>query len=354
MDFIVKRDNLREARFESSPSPALEEGQVRVRIKKFAFTANNVTYGAVGESIGYWKFFPATEGWGRIPVWGIAAVDESRHAELPEGERLYGYLPMSTELVLQPDAITPHGLVDASTHRAQLPVVYNQYTRLAAVPGYDRKQDDRMMLLQPLFMTSFLIDDFLDDKDFFGASTVVVLSASSKTAFSLAALLSRNRTCRVIGLTSDGNRDFVERLGCYDQVVTYDDVTSLPAEPSVVVDMAGSGPVLSSVHEHLRDEVKYSCQVGITHWEAGGLAGELPGAKPEFFFAPTQIEKRRKDWGSAGFQQRSAESWQTFLRESDGWLEIVQGRGPEDVERVYLATVEGRANPRQGHILSVE
>lgn len=354
MDFIVKRDNLREGRFESNPTPALQDGQARLAIKKFAFTANNVTYGAVGEAIGYWKFFPANEGWGRIPVWGIAAVDESRHPDLPAGERLYGYLPMSTDLVIQPDAVTAHGLIDASAHRAELPVVYNQYTRLAAVPGYDRSQDDRMMLLQPLFMTSFLIDDFLDDNDFFGASTVVVLSASSKTAFSLAALLSRNRSCRVIGLTSAGNKDFVEGLGCYHQVVTYDDVASLPPEPTVVVDMAGNGTVLSAVHQHLGDAVKYSCQVGITHWEAGGVAGDLPGAKPQFFFAPTQIDKRRKDWGAAGFQQRSSESWQTFLREADGWLEIIHGRGPEDVERVYLSTVEGRANPRQGHILSLE
>ncbi len=355
MDFIVNRQNLREGKFESKPTPKLEDGQARLRIKKFAFTANNVTYGAVGELIGYWNFFPALEGWGRIPVWGVAAVDESRHPELPEGERLYGYLPMSTDLIIEPGNVTTHGLTDVSAHRAALPEVYNQYTRLAAEPGYDRTQDDRRMILNPLFMTAFLIDDFLADNDFFGAKTVVLLSASSKTAFSLAFLLSRNRQCQVVGLTSQGNVSFVEGLGCYDRTVAYGDIGSLPpTDPTVIVDMAGNATVLRAAHERLGDAVKYSCQVGMTHWEERGGVDGLRGAKPEFFFAPSQVDKRRKDWGAAGFNQRSAEAWGTFLAETDGWLEIVHGRGPEAVQAVYLDTVEGRVVPSQGHILSLE
>ena len=354
MDFIVERENLRHGKFESVPSAPLSDGQARLAIKKFAFTANNVTYGAVGELVGYWNFFPTEAGWGRIPVWGIAAVDESKHPDMPEGERVYGYLPMSTELVIEPGNVTAHGLIDASAHRAALPPVYNQYTRLAAQPGYDRAQDDRMMLLQPLFTTSFLIDDFLDDNDFFGARTVVVLSASSKTAFSLAYLLSKNRECEVVGLTSPGNVSFVQGLGCYDRTVAYPDLGGLPKGEVVLVDMAGNAGVLRAAHEHFGDGVKYSCQVGITHWEEQGATQGLPGAEPQFFFAPSQVEKRRADWGAGGFQQRVQDSWREFLTGTDGWLEIVQGRGPEDVERVYLATVEGRANPRQGHILSVE
>jgi len=355
MDFVVNREDLREGKFESVAPAALVDGQARLRIEKFAFTANNVTYGAVGEMIGYWKFFPASPGWGRIPVWGIAAVDESRHPDLPEGERVYGYLPMSTELVIEPGRVAAQGLIDASAHRSELPPVYNQYTRLAAEPGYDRAHDARRMLLQPLFMTSFLIDDFLDDNALFGAKNVVVASASSKTAFSLAFLLSRNRDCEVIGLTSPRNLAFVEGLGCYDRTVPYAEIASLDAgDPVVLVDMAGDADVLSDVHHHFGDNLKYSCQVGLTHWESGGGGAELPGPKPEFFFAPSQIDKRRQDWGPEGFRQRTGESWRTFLDETDGWLEILHGRGPEAVQQVYLDTVEGRVNPRQGHILSVE
>ena len=50
----------------------LNQDQILVQVDRFAFTANNVTYGAAGDTIGYWKFFPAREDaqneWGCLPV----------------------------------------------------------------------------------------------------------------------------------------------------------------------------------------------------------------------------------------------------------------------------------------------
>jgi len=46
----------------------LQPGQARLHIDHFALTANNITYAAFGEAMGYWQFFPASSGWGCIPV----------------------------------------------------------------------------------------------------------------------------------------------------------------------------------------------------------------------------------------------------------------------------------------------
>jgi len=360
MDFIVNRQDLRQCRFVPDAAGAaagLGAGRATLRVESFAFTANNVTYGAVGEMIGYWKFFPAEEGWGRIPVWGVAVVEDPGDSGLAAGERIYGYLPMSQRLVVEPARVTARGFVDGAAHRRELPPVYNQYTRLAAEPGYDPRDEDALMLLRPLFATAFLLDDFIADSGFFGATSVVLASASSKTAFSLAYLLAKNRrdACKVIGLTSPGNVAFVERLGCYDRVVPYPDIASLPAaEPIVLVDMAGNHDVTRAVHQHYGANVKYSCQVGLTHWEKGGDTGGLPGAPPTFFFAPSQIEKRTKDWGADGFQARLAAAWRGFLDGTKGWLRVVHGRGPAAVERAYLETLEGRVKPDQGLVLSLQ
>ena len=81
-DFVVSRSDLRRTAFvpaAQTPDTALDTGEILVRITRFALTANNITYGAVGEMIGYWTFFPAPEGWGRIPVWGFADVVRSQH-----------------------------------------------------------------------------------------------------------------------------------------------------------------------------------------------------------------------------------------------------------------------------------
>lgn len=360
MDFVVDKQDLRRCRLVTdSPTPATGSGRAVLAVEKFALTANNVTYGAVGDMIGYWKFFPAEEGWGRIPVWGVAVVEDPGDSGLRKGERIFGYLPMSDRLVVEPTNVTTHGFVDASAHRSELPIFYNQYTRLEADPAYDPRNDDLLMLFRPLFATAFLLDDFFAESDFFGARAVVLASASSKTAFSFAYLLhggsgGQARPVRVVGLTSARNVAFVERLGCYDRVLRYDEVKSLPPDdPVVFVDMAGNHEVTRAVHEHLRDGVKYSCIVGLTHWDKQGDASGLPGATPTLFFAPGQIEKRIADWGAAGFQSRLDAAWRAFLDGTRGWLQIVSQRGPAAVERAYLDTVEGRVAPDQGLILSL-
>ncbi|MBN0091513.1 DUF2855 family protein, partial [Pseudomonas aeruginosa] len=116
--------------------------------------------------------------------------------------------------------------VDASEHRRNLPSVYNQYLRCSSDPLYRASDEALQMLLRPLFTTPFLLDDFLAEHAFFGATDLLLSSASSKTAIGLAFLLQRNRAqrgqdYRIVGLTSAGNRAFVEGLGCYDELLAY-------------------------------------------------------------------------------------------------------------------------------------
>jgi hypothetical protein len=359
LDFIVRRDDLRQCKCVPAAEPDeidLRRGEVLLRIAKFAFTSNNVTYAAFGDAMRYWDFFPAPEGWGRIPVWGFGDVIRSEHDGIGAGERVFGYLAMSTHLVLQPDRVTEAGFLDASPHRAPLPAAYQQYRRLQSDSGSDQDYEDRLALLQPLFMTSFLVADFLADNDLFGAHAVVLSSASSKTALGVAFLLTRDRPsgCEVIGLTSPGNVAFCERLDYYDRVLPYGELESLSNEaPSVYVDLAGDGRLLHAVHHHFRDDLKHSCVVGATHWEQRETQHALPGPEPQFFFAPTQLEKRRRDWGPGGFEKRYGEARTAFLPSSQRWMKVVRADGPDAVEAVYLEMLEGKVNPEVGHILSL-
>ncbi len=356
VDFLVSRSDLRQTRFAPSPPAVevLEPGQALLQIDKFALTANNITYAVFGDAMAYWNFFPGPEGWGRIPVWGFATIARSRHDDLVEGERVYGYLPMSTHLVVQPDRVADGMFMDASPHRRQLPTPYQVYRRVARMPGYDAALEDYQALLLPLFSTSFLIDDFLADNALFGAQSAVLSSASSKTALGLAFAMKRARRCAVIGLTSPGKAAFCEKLGCYDRVLTYDRLSSLPAQaPTVFVDMAGDGKLLHDVHHHFRDALKHSCIVGATHWENRRTQHGLPGAKPAFFFAPTQIKKRAADWGPNGFEQHLAQTWQPFVDWVRTWMKVVPGKGEASVQQAYLQMLDGKADPVEGHMLSL-
>ena len=362
--FQSLRSDIAQTQLVSTDISPIGDGEVLVAVDKFAITANNVTYGIAGDTIGYWKFFPAhdpkEEGFGCIPVWGFGDVVRSNHPDVPVGERLYGYFPMASHVVLAPNKVTAHGLVDGVAHRAALPVVYNQYTRCTADPAYSADLEAEQMLYRPLFTTSFFLDDFLDDKQFFGADKVLLTSASSKTSIGLAQLLSANRSCRVIGLTSKGNQKFVERLGCYHDVLSYEAVDKLEQAPTVMVDMAGNADVRRAVHTHLDTNLKYSCAVGATHWESATLGGGqdggqtgLPGPKPEMFFAPAQIQKRLKEWGRDAYEQKMSLAWGEFLQAAAGWIEVDSSAGEAAVARVYKAFIEGRADPARGYVVSL-
>ena len=188
---LVSRADLRSTRLVPDPDAPearpLAAGEARLRIDRFALTSNNITYAAFGEAMKYWQFFPTGDAaWGCIPVWGFAEVTESRAEGVAVGERVYGYWPMGRWLVVQPARAGKGGFSDGSPHRQELAAVYNQITRCATDPGYSAAYEAEQALLRPLFITSFLIDDFLADNGFFGATQVLLSSASSKTAYGTA------------------------------------------------------------------------------------------------------------------------------------------------------------------------
>ena len=79
----------------------------------------------------------------------------------------------------------------------------------------------------------------------------------------------------------------------------------------------------------------------------------MPGARPAWFFAPTQVQKRAKEWGPGGLERRFGAAWSAFAPTLPKRLTVVEGRGSEAVRQVYLDTLGGRIPPAQGHILSL-
>jgi hypothetical protein len=353
-DFLVKRDDLRECRIAESDAPEIEPGQALLRVHTFGLTANNVTYAVFGDAMSYWDFFPAAAGWGRVPMWGFAEVERSNAEDVAAGTRLYGYLPSSSHLVVTPTRAREDGFVDGSPHRAALPSAYHRYLATGTDPFYRPDTEAMQMLLRPLFFTSFLIDDQLEDEGLTARGPIVVSSASSKTALAAAFLLAQREEVELIALTSARNVEFVEGLGIYGRTVAYDAIESLDPGPATFVDFAGDGAVRLAVHEHYGDELVHSMAVGVTHWEelrAG--AGELPGPRPTFFFAPDRVVKRSRDWGSAGLESSVAEAWHPFCEWAGGWLEPIHGEGFEAVRGAYLDVLEGRVEPARAHVLTL-
>jgi NADPH:quinone reductase-like Zn-dependent oxidoreductase len=354
MDFLIAREDLHSCRFEDAPRPQPGEGEALLAVRSFGLSSNNITYATFGEAMSYWSFFPAPEGWGRMPVWGFAEVIESRVPQLEDGARVYGYLPPSSELLVTPARADRLGFQDAAPHRAKLPGTYNSYVRSDGDPMYDAGREDEQMLLRPLFFTAFLLDDLLADAGFFDAATVVVSSASSKTASALAFLLAQREQAAIVGLSSQRGREFARSLGVYGEVLPYDGLEDLPGGRAVYVDIAGDAAVREAVHRHYGADLTHSAVVGATHHDRmGAVPDSLPGPRPTFFFAPERLAKRSADWGREGLERRLAGAWGDYARWTEGWLRVTRASGKDALERVYLDLLDGRIDPAEGHVLAL-
>lgn len=354
----VRKDSLAQTRLVTKEDAAIAPGQVRVRVDSFSLTANNVTYAAFGDLMHYWQFYPTQEeGWGIVPVWGFGTVVQSLHPGVAVGERLYGYWPMGSTALLQPQRMDERAFADGTPHRAELHGVYNRYLRCSTDPFHDAGSEDVQAILRPLFTTSWLIDDLLADHDFFGARTVLMSSASSKTAYGTAFQLRQRSGITRVGFTSAKNRAFCEGLGCYDRVLAYEDLAELDASTACVyVDFAGNAAFRAAVHEHLAN-LRYSCAVGGTHVTQLGGARELPGPRPTLFFAPAQAKKRQQDWGATELERRIVGAWHAFRQHATTgpkpWLRVQRHRGAPALQEAYEQMARGDTDPSVGHVLSL-
>ncbi len=217
-------------------------------------------------------------------------------------------------------------------------------------------------MLRPLFATAWLIGDFMQSDGDFGVRTMLLSSASSKTAYATAFCLKRRQgsTARIVGATSSSRQAFASGLGVYDEVLTYDVMATLSAsEPTLYIDFSGDAGFRRAVHEHWQDKLAYSCSVGGTHHDALGPGGGLPGPKPQLFFAPAQLQKRSapppQGLGRAGLIQQIDAAWDEFLARTATnaapWLTIEHRRGTDAMHAAYLEVLQGRANPSRGLML---
>ncbi|MEO9945652.1 DUF2855 family protein [Paraglaciecola sp.] len=338
----------------------MEQDDVLLQIDSLGFSANNITYAVFGDKMGYWGFFPASKEWGVVPMWGFATVIQSNHSDVKVGEKVYGYLPMASHLLIKAGKASDTHFFDVSDKRKSISAVYDNYLRCAADPGYQASREAWQLNYRPLFMTSFVLDDFvgegLADSDK-SVEQIIITSASSKTAYGAAHLLMKHKAERrlnyqVIGLTSSKNKPFTQDLGCYDKVVSYDDLQSVASDkPSWVLDFAGNKSLLLSLQQQFSDQLGKLILIGSTDVDAqqDKPQGHL---NSEFFFAPTQVKKRTGEWGHNGFAERYAKAWQSFAIHMNDKVKVAEYSGVAAIESLYHTGLENKLNNLEINVLT--
>ena len=326
------------------------DGRVRVAIDNFGLTTNNITYALFGDAMGYWSYFPVGDGSGCVPVWGFGNVVESNSDDVPAGTRLFGYFPMADELILEPSGVDDCAFTDASAHRAGLHPWYNRYYRCALDPVWAADDEDMQAVMWALFMTGWALAEQLAAS----VASVVVSSASSKTALSLAwSLRHHDVPTTAVGVTSAGNRSFVEQAEIYDRVTTYDELDLDRVDgPVAYVDAAGSPGVSEQIHIALGDRLVDSVMLGATHQGAGAATGDAVGPTPRLFFIPDVAEERAAAEGRNGYHASFAVAFNEFVPWLRPQLAIEHGVGVDAVVEAYCALLTGNDGPQAARVLS--
>ena len=175
------------------------------------------------------------------------------------------------------------------------------------------------MLLRPLFFTSFLIDDQLDDEGLTGRGPILISSASSKTAIAAAFLLARRDGVELVGLTSPRSAEFVAGLGIYDHTVTYERLARSSAGRHL---RRRRRQQRGARHRPLPLRRRAGPRHGGRGHPLGGLRRRQRSARPDsnLLLRPRPRHQALHRLGPSGLEQRVAEAWHPFCEWISDWL----------------------------------
>ena len=368
--FCVRRDDPAVTSLQPDPdAPAqrtLAVGEVRLRVCLFAVTANNVTCALYGDKLSFWHMFPVSgPTWGCIPGWGFGEVVESRCDRITVGERLFGFLPMGSYLVLRPGTISAQGFFDATPERADAAPILHYFLRRGQSQQAEPMDDRLFALLYPLFGVGYLLADYVATGGATGSGPLLITAASSKTAACAAFCLRRALPAADLwGLTSPSHLDFVKSLGCYDRVMAYGQASvGLRREEVTLIDVAGDGRLRDALHQHYGHRLRHSISVGRAHWaEFKPPQGNLPGPRPMQFWAPhygsVRVTSAPGGLSSEQYNAGLYRAWRDFVgavvcRPHDSPFEVVTLSGPGGIAVAWAALLDGSAEPHEGFVVQV-
>ncbi|KAI9569907.1 hypothetical protein HD554DRAFT_2088536 [Boletus coccyginus] len=375
----------------------LPANNVLIKVDRFGYSANNVTYQALGEvpHFLYFDFHEAPEApesnvspntHGVTPVWGFGTVVASTLLAIHTGERVFGYFAPTRFLALSisPQDVNRYAFVVSRPHLPEDRRPYNQITRCSADPLYDPSPsvEDLTMLYRPLFWTSFWCEDWINTSQYRGgASRILISSASAKTAFCLAYLIrkrgstsdSSSPTRQVVGLTSRKNLEFTKNLGLYDHVLEYDGfktaaVMNEPSQKWIYVDLAGNENLNSRVHNHFSNaklDLAGSVALGFTNlspsssgsaakWITNEFSPHSASTAFEQFFMPEWLARRRKQLSVGEITRLQKYAWSGLMQDCKTWgVAIRRVYGTQNVKKAYEEVVRSGIPPDQGLIWSM-
>ncbi|KAI1749742.1 hypothetical protein F4782DRAFT_293939 [Xylaria castorea] len=378
--------------------------------------------------------------YGRISAWGYAEVLESTVPSIPRGSHLWGYVPLGTlaqdlEVRLHDDI--PDQVFVTNGYRQHVMPIYNRYFVYAPSSSSSSSSSDRGAaiahktpavahdaILRVMHATAFLMADFVFSSsasrvvapdggpdDAWGAgdadlrdATVLIFAPGSKAAVIFASLLAqrRKRTTRrsdekdeaaeedegrprrIIGVSSEASRAFVQGTGVYDGVLLTSAADPVAAVADVVVEedsgsssssssssgrklvvfdfggRAGVGPRWAAKLAEKKKKKKHPADkflfvgVGSEVLDPSAVSQVAARARQAPPYPATRVnadDMRRRAIEKLGEERYWAEegrSWEQFRDRGIQGLGVSWGEGMQDVVKGWDRLARGEVLPSEG------
>ncbi|PGH04922.1 hypothetical protein GX51_03218 [Blastomyces parvus] len=401
---------------DAEPLPPLSPSSVRVKTSVFSLTANNVSYAKAGHLFGWWDVHPLppsvpeqfkdAEKYGRISAWGYGVVKESNRDDLPIGSLVFGYLPIGTlpvDLELSPSTTVLGQFHESSEARAKQFPVYNEYLTLS--PSQASLLSDESQAWDSLLRIPFAVSHNLNRYVFawdeaslappatFGFNplppwtmehadmndaVVILLAASGKNAVTFARQLkfarpAGSRPRKVIAVTSQTSKAFVEATGFYDLVCLYGDIGPEAAAPDaitgsldkntkvIVCEFGGRGSCFIDLVTALKPLAKTVLPIGIGSEPTVSTQEQVVERMSRNIAigmvqvnASDVFEEASKKVGKKEFEGEFSDAWAEFL-DAGGvpGLKMEVGEGMDAVGKGWDKICSGELRPETGFVFKV-
>lgn len=399
--------------------PQLGPSSIRVQSRVVGLTTNNITYARIGDALHWYDAhqlpfkdgeFSNAQKYGRTSAWGTGEVLESTVDFIRPGTKIWGYLPLSDLPVDKKvkQAPAPGAFIDTTEHRQQLWAIYNFYRIVPENQGNDDRYNGYAALTRILFETSYSLnrmpfgwdsspptnplglevppklDTWTRQRANLRNATVIVMPASSKTAFTFAYMLRNARPKEeqpraVVGLSSQASHAFCAKTKLYDVIADYnltsagsEDLASgvgLNSKGKVVLLDFGARPGIKdawiSALEAATDDFTF-IRVGAAIPEEGA-EGETLQARTKLFTDPApnqypsnadgQRNAGKKRYGKGEYLEDCGKEFNRFLEhESINALNLDWGKGvkgPNGIEGGWERLCSGRLGADEGLVFKL-
>merc|ERR1719229_1388479 len=188
-------------------------------------------------------------------------------------------------------------------------------------------------------------------------NSVLISCASAKTSMAIAYCLRMRDMRYVVGLTSKEHLDFVKSTDLYHEVYTYDEVSSLPNNRTIVyMDFKCDGELRQKITLRMGTNLMYNMVIGPAVFQKKNKDQVFEKRAREVLFDESSWRERRRlvaEVTKTGRNEQLKYSFKSFIERMKKYVKLRHISGVEGLTKMYDSVYSNTAPPNEAYICTL-